>query len=55
MIEQITRHPFPALLTLLDLCAVGWYMWARSWGFAVYWFAAALITVAATWLRGWGG
>jgi hypothetical protein len=49
VIEQITRHPLPAVLVVIDLACVVWYAREPHYGRMVYWFAAALITGAATW------
>jgi hypothetical protein len=39
----------------LNLGSVCWYAAQRHWGLCVYWGAAACITFAATFLRGWQG
>ena len=49
MLDAIYAHPFAAVLVVLDLCSVVWYMQEPHWGRVVYWLAAALITGAATW------
>jgi hypothetical protein len=49
MIDRILAHPLPALLVIIDLGCVVWYAREPHYGRVVYWFAAALITGAATW------
>jgi len=47
--QHLSAHPFPAILIVLDLCAVVWYAREPHVGRCVYWFCAAGITAAATW------
>lgn len=42
---------FPGVLMLLDLCAATRYGYEGEWWRAVYWVAAAVITLAATMSR----
>jgi len=49
ILDAILQHPLPALLVVIDLACVVWYAREPHYGRCVYWFAAALITGAATW------
>lgn len=55
MTDIIKQHPMTCAILVLYTGNVLWYLAHRRWGLASYWFAAAQITVAATWLREWGG
>ena len=48
ILDSLCAHPFAAILVSLDLASVIWYAREPHWGRMVYWFAAALITGAAT-------
>lgn len=41
------------LILALYVTNVIWYFYQLRPGLAFYWLAAAQITIAATWLRGW--
>jgi len=45
---MIDPRLFPSLLIGLDLCAAGAYAWALDWRRAVYWLAAAVLTITVT-------
>jgi hypothetical protein len=47
------EHLFPCIILALYAGACARYLLARNYGSALYWFAAALITTAATWGREW--
>jgi hypothetical protein len=53
MVEIFKQHPMTCIILLLYSCNMLWYLSAGRKGLAFYWFAAAQITVAATWLRDW--
>lgn len=53
MIEQIKAHQMTCLILCLYTANVVWYALTNRTGLALYWFAAAQITVCATWLREW--
>lgn len=42
-------HLFTKFLLLVYAANIGRYAFAGMWGNAWYWFAAAQITIAATW------
>ncbi len=46
-------HPMTCSILVLYTCNILWYLTRAQWGLAAYWFAAAQITIAATWLREW--
>ena len=46
-------HPMTCIILALYTSNVLWYLYSGKRGLAFYWFAAAQITVAATWLREW--
>jgi hypothetical protein len=52
--QAISEHPMTCAILVLYTGNVGWYLAHRQWGLACYWLAAGQITIAATWLRGWG-
>lgn len=39
---------FPGVLVVLDLCAAAVYTFHLDWRRAIYWFAAAVLTVCVT-------
>lgn len=39
---------FPAVLIVLDLCAAFVYGFQADWRRAIYWFAAAVLTLCVT-------
>ena len=49
----IMTHPVTCLSLTLNVANVIWCACTKQWGLSVYWAAAAQITFAATWLRGW--
>lgn len=53
LLEQFKLHPMTCCILCLYSCNILWYLFTHRWGLAFYWFAAAQITVAATWLREW--
>lgn len=42
-------HLFTKIIILVYLANMGYYVYQGLWGNAYYWFAAANITIAATW------
>lgn len=55
MIDLVRLHPIACASIALNLGSCAWYASHRQWGLLVYWAAAATITFAATFLRGWHG
>lgn len=43
-----SKHFFPALLILLQICAGVMYVPSGDWRMSVYWFAAAVLNIAVT-------
>lgn len=53
IIEAIKQQPFSAFIVVMYACNVAFNVSRGNWGPALYWTAASLITVSATWLMGW--
>jgi len=53
MIDAFKAHPMTCIILALYTSNVLWYLYSGKRGLAFYWFAAAQITIAATWLRDW--
>ena len=54
ILTALHQHPGTCAILALYAGNVAWYLYRNHWGLAVYWSAAATITIAATWLRDWG-
>jgi hypothetical protein len=55
ILAALRSQPFVCLSVLLNLGSVAWNLTNKNWGLAIYWMAAAVLTVVATWGRGWHG
>lgn len=53
ILAAFAAHPMTCAILALYTCNVLWYLAHGQWGLAAYWFAAAQITICATWLREW--
>lgn len=51
--QAIHQHPGTCAIVVLYSGNVCWYLSKEKWGPALYWVAAATITISATWLMGW--
>ena len=47
-----TEYIFPTILIALDVCAAMPYAWHGNWRMAIYWLAAATLTVCVTYTGG---
>lgn len=52
--QAIREQPFSAGIVLAYIANIFWQLSHDRYGQALYWVAAATITVSATWLMGWG-
>lgn len=52
MFQAIQQEPFTCAILTLYVCNIFWQLSHGNYGPAWYWFAAAQITVVATWLMG---
>lgn len=53
ILDQLKLHAMTCMILTLYLANIVWYLFRNQWGLALYWAAASVITVSATWLRGW--
>jgi hypothetical protein len=44
----MSKHLFVNVMIGLQVCAIGQYVFQKSWSLAVYWFACLLINIVVT-------